>query len=488
MNQVVHRNGRLTAVLTSFAAAAVVLIATLGFASRAEAQPFETGVFDSGAYLGTDSQIPYSRTRAAGGHYVKTFLYWDTIAPGAEPASWNPRDPGDGHYSFGALDTMVKRAKKAGLQPVVAVLGTPNWARADPGCTAGNACAPKLDALGDFTHALATRYKGNYQGIPAVTYWELWSEPNLDYFLEPTSATLYRSMVATMSSEIKAVNRRARTIAGGLAPLGNDSAVAPLKFMRTMLCMRGRARPKPSCAQKSTFDIWGTNPYTTGNAFHSAHAPDDVSLGDLPQMNTLLRAADKAKHIRSVYGRVPFWVTEFSWDTRAPDSKGVPLLRHRRWVAEAFHQMYTSGVSAGFWFLLRDQANMGRSDHDTYQSGLYFHGATVARDRPKPSLSAFAFPFTALRARRGVEVWGRTPNGKRGAVIIKYRSRGGYRTVARVRANRFGVFRRVLRLRKRGGTFKATYRGKTAPPFALMKDREVFQPPFGRIAGPGING
>src|SRR3954449_3151451 len=100
MTEAVNRKGRSHSATTALAAIALAFIAMLGLAHRAEAQPFQTGVFDTGAFLGTDSQIGYQRTAAAGGDYVKTFVYWDTITPGVEPASWNPRDPGDANYEF----------------------------------------------------------------------------------------------------------------------------------------------------------------------------------------------------------------------------------------------------------------------------------------------------------------------------------------------------------------------------------------------------
>lgn len=477
MTRVVSPSSRLSATLI---AAFVALVSTLAVAATAQARPFKTGVFDTGAYLGGDNSIAYKRTAAAGGTYVKSFVYWDTIAPGDRPTNWSPRDPSEPRYEFRALDDMVKRAAAAHVQPIVAILGTPSWAHESSSCTAGNACAPKLSDLADFTRAMAARYSGTFQGLPAIRYWQAWSEPNLNFFLQPNSPVLYRTMVDTMTQEIKAADPKAKVIAGGLAPLGNDSAVAPLKFMREMLCMKGRTAPKPTCPAKSNFDIWGTNPYTTGNAFHDAIHTDDVSLGDLPLMGTLLRAADKANHIKSRFKTVPFWVTEFSWDTKPPDSHGVPVLRHQRWVAEAFHTMYEAGVSVGIWFLLEDQANLGRTDHETYQSGLYFHAPTIAKEKPKPALAAFAFPFTALETKAGVEIWGRTPKGKSGKVTIQYRGGKGYKTVATLPARGSGVFQKVLHTSANSGTFRAIFRGKMAPDFKLMTDKDYYQPPFGR--------
>jgi hypothetical protein len=149
-------------------------------------------------------------------------------------------------------------------------------------------------------------------------------------------------------------------------------------------------------------------------------------------------------------------------------------------VGEALYRMWKAGVSTVFWFQLRDEARRGRSFAATYQSGLYFRGRTFRRDRPKPALRAFRFPFVALPAgRKRVTVWGRTPDSGRGRVVIQARYRGhGWRKVASLRASRAGVFHRRLR-RARPLRMRAKYRGRRSLPFAVHRTRDVYQPPFG---------
>ena len=82
--------------------------------------------------------------------------------------------------------------------------------------------------------------------------------------------------------------------------------------------------PHPTCAKTIQFDIWAHHPYTSGGPTHKALNPDDVSIGDLPEMKRLLDAAVKARTTSVSRQRIRFWVTEFSWDSQPGDPKGVP--------------------------------------------------------------------------------------------------------------------------------------------------------------------
>ena len=243
---------------------------------------------------------------------------------------------------------------------------------------------------------------------------------------------------------MKAVRRDNVVIAGGTAAFGYPgAAIGPLRFMRELLCVSPGARPRPTCSDTIQFDIWSHHPYTSGGPRHEANSPNDVSLGDLPEMRRVLDAAVQAGRIRSA-GAVRFWVTEFSWDTSPPDPKGVPARLHSRWVAEAMHQMWRSGVSLVVWFLVRDEP-LARS---LFQSGLYYsRGQGVWR--AKPALAAFRFPFVALRHRRGLLVWGRTPGGTAGTVHVQRRTRAGWRTIRRLPTNGNGIFTAIVPIRTR---------------------------------------
>jgi hypothetical protein len=207
-----------------------------------------------------------------------------------------------------------------------------------------------------------------------------------------------------------------------------------MTFMSELLCVSLRAPHRKTCAQRTRFDIWAHNPYTNGGPNWHATSPANASIGDLPEMRSLLTAAKRAGTIVS-RGTPAFWVTEFSWDTNPPDPKGVPSALHARWVAEALYRMWQAGVSAVIWFRLQDDPLRV----SPYQSGFFTAGG-----KAKPSLEAFRFPFVAFHGGKGVSVWGRTPLGKSGSVIVEARAGTRWRSVARLRADRNGIFSRRL--------------------------------------------
>jgi hypothetical protein len=286
-------------------------------------------------------------------------------------------------------------------------------------------------------------------------------------------------MVNAFASAVHSVDANNLVIAGGLAPFTsfvgrkNLWGVGPLQFMRMMLCVSKRL--KPTCNARTSFDIWSHHPYTSGGPTHHAFLPNDVSLGDLPKMRRVLDAAIRMGHITSQHP-IRFWVTEFSWDTSPPDPKGVPLRLHARWVAEALYRMWQSGVSLVTWFRLRDDP----FPSGFIQSGLYFRGRTMARDRPKPALEAFRFPFVAYRERHGVFLWGRTPTSQPGPVLIDERRGRRWRRLAIARANRYGIFSRRLPMRLSARDYLgARFGGERSLAFSLRRVPDRFFNPLG---------
>jgi hypothetical protein len=315
------------------------------------------------------------------------------------------------------------------------------------------------------------------------------NEPNLKLFLFPqrdagrfVSPELYRRTLNALSGAVKRVASDNLVIGGSLTPFFDPGhSMAPLAFMRQMLCMTGRRDPRPldSCAARSRFDIWATNPYTQGPATIETPGIDDVSISDLPRMRRLLRAAERAGRIDTELRSVPFWATEFSWDTHPPDPNGVPWRLHSRWTAEALYQMWRVGLSTVIWFQLRDEAPSALPDSETFQSGLYLRGSSIAADRPKRSLRAFRFPFVAYRRPTGIYVWGRTPDSKAAAVSVQLRGETGWTKLATLRANRFGIFAGLIRTSRRSGPVRAGVDEMSSLPFDLERPPLIPRPVFG---------
>jgi hypothetical protein len=408
-----------------------------------ETLPLRTSLDDPFAFTGGERAAGFVMARAAGASYVRINVAWNAIAPTTRPAGFDATDPTSPGYGWGWIDDTVASAEKAGLTPILDIVGSPGWALATSHGKHIN--TPTAISLGQFAKALALHYDGK-QGGPAAHVFQVWNEPNLSQDLSPVNASAYRGMVNAVAASVHGVNKANLVVAGGLDPFGNKTkswySISPLAFMRSLLCLSKGTHPRRTCRNQVHFDIWSHHPYTFNGPFGHATRPDDVSLGDLPKMQTLLRAGARLHSIVTSHP-AQFWVTEFSWDTKPPRRHAAPVGLASRWTAEALYQMWRSGVSLVTWFGLEDKG--GKSP---YQSGLFFHSKSLATARAKPVRTAFRFPFVAYLSRGNVTVWGRNATSTNQLVTIQRRhgTRGGWRTVARIRSSGSGIFSAKLKL------------------------------------------
>jgi hypothetical protein len=411
-------------------------------------RPLRTALFDLTKFARPDTQA-FALTRDAGAQYVRLLVRWNSIAPANPPAGFDASDPTSPGYSWGTLDSIVEAAEGAGLTPFLDITGTiPQWAysnRPSP----PNGGAPKIAALGEFAHALAKHYDGE-NGLPSVGIYEVWNEPNLSLDLSPAKASVYRAMVNAVASSVHAVDSKNLVVAGGLDPFGHRKSrnqkwysVAPLVFMRSLLCLSKGPHPHSTCRDPVHFDVWSHHPYTFGGPFGKSVNPDDVELGNLSQMRTLLRAGLRNGQVVSTQP-VQFWVTEFGWDTKPPRRGAAPIALASRWTEESLWQAWRSGVSLFTWFGLEDSPGSS-----PFKSGLYFHAPSLADARPKPVLTAFRFPFVAYLGSSAVKVWGRDATSDPETVVIQLRhgKSGSWRTVGDIVANSNGIFQATMKLR-----------------------------------------
>ena len=411
--------------LTFFAAA---ILAT-GPASAA--RPLDTGVTVIDGSL--QEGLGFERMKSAGANFTRITIFWSEVAPNSKPNEWSPTDPADSHYDWSAPDATIQKAVDAGLTPLVQIFKAPQWAERCRAAIPG-ICNPDPKKFAQFTAAATARYNGDFGDLPRVKYWEPLNEPNLTTYLrpqyrngKPVSVDIYRNILNQFADVVKETNPGNLVVAGGLAPLGGSGSPSPLDFTRRLLCMKGRAHPKPipGCRASARFDVWAHSAYTSGGPTHESVAPDDVQLGDLSEMNQLIKAARKAHNIRSRLRGIPFWITEFSWDSAPPDPGGLKMGLLTRWTSEAMFRSWQAGVSKFFWFSLRDwKRPAGLPYSETIDAGLYFRADSIAGDKPKRVLKAFKFPFVAFSKPYGMAIWGRTPDSSAGKVKLSFRAAG----------------------------------------------------------------
>ncbi len=298
---------------------ASVVLASGAQPAVASARPLLTGI----TTLGTYDPVALQQAKATGVQLVRIEIPWAEVAPHEEPSSWQPEDPADPNYNWAPIDIAVTRAVQAGLTPVFMVNRAPMWAQRCKvrAAVAGSVCDPDPAALAAFATAAARRYSGNFEGLPRVRYWQGLNEPNLSLSFNPqfkggrpVSPTLYRKLINAFYFAVKSVDRSNLVLAAGLGPIAVPHlTIGPMRFARLLLCMQGRRHPHPApgdCEGGVHFDIFDIHPYTTGGPAHEG-GPDDVELGDLPRLQALLRAADKAGRIKGRFRQTPLWITEF---------------------------------------------------------------------------------------------------------------------------------------------------------------------------------
>ena len=434
---------------TASAAAASARQHTVRAITTKGTAPLATAITDPWLFNSSQTRAAFVKTRSAGASYVRLSLNWNAVAPSERPAGFVATDPKSPGYTWRNADAAVSQAVAEGLTPILDVSGTPHWAyaRARQGVNAGT---PKASALGDFATALAKHYDGSTSGAPAAHVFQVWNEPNVSIYMSPVKGSTYRGMVNAVADAVHAVDPKNVVIAGDLDPFGHKKSkkqkwysVAPLTFMRSVLCLSKGKHPHRTCKSTARFDAWSHHPYTFNGPFGHAKNPNDISLGDLPKMRAVLRAGVKHHTVRSAHP-VKFWVTEFSWDTKPPRRHAAPMGLASRWTEEALYQMWRSGVSLVTWFGLQDRGGKG-----PYQSGLYLHSQSLDRARAKPVRTAFRFPFVAYLNGRHVSVWGRDATSTKELVTVQRRhgQHGSWRTVAKIRSNSVGIFKATLTLR-----------------------------------------
>jgi hypothetical protein len=452
--------------LRRIACVAAALVAALGAlgaaAGSAAARPsgFMTGFADGIFEAAPNPWLGDAVT--AGARFVLLPVSWGAIAP--QRPSGDPTNPANPAYSWGGLDQAVRGAVAHGLTVAFTIAGSGGAPWADgagrPSNVTPGTWKPDPTAFGDFVKAVARRYSGSFGGLPHVRYYQPWSEPNLFNHLMPQwvrsgkhwvdeSAILYRGLLNAAYTAVKSVNGSNVVVTGGTAPFGDPPGhqrVPPVRFVRDLLCLNDRLKPL-SCPNPAHFDILAHHPYSAGGPWWKAFNRDDATLPDIGKLTRVLHAAERTGRALPG-GKKQVWVTEFSWDSRPPDPKAIPMAMWEHWIEETFYVLWSQGVDALAWYQIRDQP-CSPNCANTYQSGLYF-----VNGKPKPAVAAFRFPFVVEPGGRGKGIiWGLAPAS--GTVVVQRMSGHSWKTVARFRRGAHAIFTKTIGAQP-GQLFRAT--------------------------------
>ena len=173
-----------------------------------------------------------------------------------------------------------------------------------------------LDAWGDHVQAIAEAGKG------IVKAYEICNEPNVarSWNYDPPDPARFAEVLCSASARIRAVDRDAAVISGGLAPVGRISGTCNGWSGNDCYAMDERSylTAMLESGAGACIDAFGYHPY--GFAYTPEQDPDEVSNG------FAFRGAE-AMHdilVTAGYSDMPIWATEFNW-LRDPDDDGYEV-------------------------------------------------------------------------------------------------------------------------------------------------------------------
>ena len=210
---------------------------------------------------------------------------------------------GPGTFDWTQLDQAVNSARAAGMSVDLIIDGCPPWAaladtRGDPSPTPAS---PALYA--SWAAVVAARYAPK-----GVSTFEIWNEPNNVVFWSPkVNPSAYTADLVAAYSAIKAVDRSAFVISGGLAPEPTDGAnMSAIDFLKAMY----------ADGAKGSFDALGYHPYcfpAPPNTYESWSAWSQMAQTSPSIRSVMASNGDRGKQI---------WITEFGAPTGGPGGVG----------------------------------------------------------------------------------------------------------------------------------------------------------------------
>jgi hypothetical protein len=344
---------------------------------------------------------------ALGVHSMRLVLYWHDVAPQPDSRikpSFDETSPSS--YNWGAYDAVVDGIKARGWSLLLTVSGpVPRWATNGARDTVTR---PSPNEFRKFMQAVAAHYGSK------VDTWSIWNEPNQPQFLlpqysphkTPLSPRIYRNLYFAAQRGLRnAGHGDARVLLGETSPRGTGKVVAPLTFLRGVLCLDSHYHKASQGCAKVTASGYAHHAYTTGEGptFHPKQ-PNDVTIGVLSRLPAAL---DRAARAGAVTPDLPIYLTEFGIESTPDPIRGVSLQRQSEYRAMSERIAYDNPRVVAFsQYLLRDDLPVkGAPSFERYsgfQTGLFTAGG-----KPKPSYDGFRVPLSVRRSgTKRVSLWG----------------------------------------------------------------------------------
>jgi hypothetical protein len=415
---------RSSLLIASVCAALALLVPAAAQASRTQSLTFEAP---------RDLKDPATREQAfkdiaaLGVHSMRLVLYWHDVAPQADSRvkpKFAETDPAS--YDWSAYDAVVDGIKARGWNLLLTVSGpVPVWATNG---ARDSLTRPSPAEFQKFVHAVGLHYGAK------VDTWSIWNEPNQPQFLMPQysvhhtalSPRIYRNLfIAAQRGLADAGLADAHVLLGETSPRGTGKVVAPLSFLRGVLCLDSKYhKTSKGCAKLEPFG-YAHHAYTTGQGptFRPAQ-PNDVTIGVLPRLTAAL---DRAARAGAITSHLPIYLTEFGIESTPDPVRGVSLQRQSEYRAISERIAYDNPRVVAFsQYLLRDDLPTAGvpalQRYPGFETGLF-----TSAGKPKPSYDGFRLPLAARRTSAAkVSLWGLVrPAAGATSATIEVRSKGG---------------------------------------------------------------
>ncbi len=386
-------------------------------------------------YRGSPRQrVAYLRQlKALGADVVKVRLSWSYVARGTNKRHkphFDATDPGAYSAAMWApFDYLDQEANMLGLRVYMELGGSaPRWG-SHGGVKGVNVDQPNANDFAQFVEAAGRRYSGSYLGLPRVSLWSVWNEPNLASWLAPQyrgsipiGADIYRSLLYAADDGLKRSGHGGdQLLYGELLPYAGISTgnikIRPLTFLRELACVdshyhpfTGRAAKQRGCQHFRPLPGTGVayHPYTLAGGPNVRTAnPDDATIANLGRVITTLDALGSRRRLQSP--RPLLWLTEFGFRSDPPDPFETPLRRIPEFMGESeWFAFHNSRVVSYSQYPLVDDPSSSTNNFSGFHSGLRFSSG-----RAKPGVyQAFRTPiYVHWLSSTKVEVFG----GARGA-------------------------------------------------------------------------
>jgi hypothetical protein len=409
-------------------------------ASHSQTMTFEAPV---------DLANPATRTQALdeissfGVKSTRIVLLWQTVAPAATSRvrpDFDATNPSN--YDWSAYDPQVDGAVARGWDVLLTVSGpVPRWATNG---ARDNLTRPSPSQFQQFMTAVARHYGTK------VARWSIWNEPNQPQFLlpqyseakhTPLSPRIYRNLFLAGQRGLRDGGLAdPQILIGETSPRGTSHVVAPLTFLRGMLCLNSKYHKTSDCAKIDAAG-YAHHAYTTAaGPLFKPKQPNDVTIGVISR---LITALDRAARAGAIDAHLRVSLTEFGIQSTPDPIVGVSQARQSDYRAIAERLAYDQPrISAFSQYLLRDDPPVPNAPlaarYPGFESGLRTNAGAAKR-----ALTGFRLPLAALRRGSRVALWGLVrPAAGRTSVTVEYSSGGSFKKLFTTTTDSRGYFTR----------------------------------------------